>query len=102
MELTEENFQQSVSDSTKTVVIVDFYAPWCRPCSMMAPILEKVGINNPSAAVYKVNTDEQMNLALKYNISSLPTLLFFKNGVEVKRLVGLQSETTITNAIMGK
>jgi thioredoxin 1 len=69
---------------------------------MMAPILEKVATNNPSVAVYKVNTDEQMNLALKYTINSLPTLLFFKNGAEVKRLVGLQSETSITNVIVGK
>ena len=87
--LTKENFESEVLKA-KGVVAVDFWATWCGPCRMLAPILEQVDAElNGKAKIGKINVDEQMELAVKYKIEVIPTLIFFKDGVEVKKSVGV-------------
>ena len=91
-EVTDNTFKTEVLESLKTVV-VDFWASWCMPCRMLTPILEKVAEKNSEKfSFYKLNTDENPQISKQFRIMSIPTLLFFKNGQEVKRLIGVQQE----------
>ena len=88
IELDESNFDHVIVNS-EIPVIVDFWAPWCGPCQMMAPHFNETATKYPLKALFvKVNTEEQPNLGGKYNIRSIPTLIIYKNGVEVKRESG--------------
>ena len=87
IEITVENFEQEVLKSDKPV-LVDFWAVWCGPCSMLSPIVEEVADEHPEIKVGKVNTDEQPSLAQKFGISSIPALLLFKGGELVGTSVG--------------
>jgi thioredoxin 1 len=75
--------------------IVDFYADWCGPCKMMGAVLEKMDDVN----VIKINTDTHQDLAISFGVMSIPTLIFFKDGKEVKKEIGFKDETTIRNII---
>ena len=79
--------------------MVDFWAPWCGPCRMQAPVLEKFAEENPAVKVVKVNVDDNQELAMEHNISSIPTLLVFKNGEAVNFAVGLQSKTALEELV---
>lgn len=93
--LTNQNFESEVIKSNKPV-LVDFWAPWCGPCRMIAPIVAEIAENyKDKVTVGKVNIDEQMDLASKYQIFSIPTLLLFKNGEVSNTLVGLRSKEEI-------
>ena len=81
------DFDSVVKQSSKTV-LVDFWASWCGPCRMIAPVLEEVAAERPDVKVCKVNVDEEQELAISYGVSSIPTLLVFKNGQVVKQSVG--------------
>jgi thioredoxin 1 len=81
------------------VVLVDFYAVWCGPCRMMAPVVEEIAEENPSVRVGKVDVDEVGELAQRFGIVSIPTLLVFKNGQLVNKFVGVQDKQTILNAL---
>ena len=81
------------------VVLVDFYAVWCGPCRMMAPVVEEIAEENPSVMVGKVDVDEVGELAQRFGIVSIPTLLVFKNGQLVNKFVGVQDKQTILNAL---
>lgn len=86
--LTEENFQSEVIDSD-VPFLVDFWAEWCGPCKMIGPILDQLsGDVEGQAKIGKVNVDEARNLAVKYNVKSIPLLLFFKNGEVKDQIVG--------------
>ena len=87
IEITAENFEEEVLKSDKPVLI-DFWAVWCGPCSMLSPIVDEVAAEHPEIKVGKVNTDEQQALAVKFNISSIPALLFFKGGELVGTSIG--------------
>jgi thioredoxin 1 len=95
--LTEKNFQQQTKNK---VVIVDFWAAWCAPCRMMAPILNDVSAElTGNSAVGKINIEEQKTLADKFKVRSIPTLILFKNGVEVKRFVGIKQKDFLLKEI---
>lgn len=86
--LTESNFDQEVMQS-EIPVVVDFWATWCGPCQMLAPVLEEVAeAYEGKVKVGKVNVDEEMSIAMKYHISSIPKLLMFKNGEVVNQSLG--------------
>ena len=87
-EVTDNNFQAEVLESD-VPVLVDFWAPWCGPCRAVGPVVEEIA--NEKAGVLKVsklNTDENQQTAIQYNVLSIPTLIVFKNGQEVKRVTG--------------
>lgn len=94
LEITKDNFEKEVLQSQKTVLI-DFWAPWCMPCRMLAPTLEEIAEERPDIKVCKVNTDEQMELAIKFQITSIPALFIIKNGKAVERLEGLRPKEEI-------
>jgi thioredoxin 1 len=87
-ELSESSFETEVLNSTKPV-LVDFWAPWCVPCRRVAPLLEQFAQENAETVkIVKINTDENTNLATRYDIASIPTLILFKDGQEVERSIG--------------
>ena len=90
--VNENNFKQEVIN-TQIPVLVDFYATWCGPCKMLAPILDKVAEKlEHKIKIVKLDTDEASKIAAEYQISGVPCLILFKNGQEVKRIIGLQAE----------
>ena len=98
IDLTKENFQAEITKSDKPV-LVDFWAVWCGPCQMMAPILHELAAEMPDVQIGKVNVDEQMDLARQFRVVSIPTLIIFKNGQEVQRMVGVTSKEELKDAL---
>lgn len=92
LKLSSENFTEEVLNSEKPV-LVDFYADWCGPCNAMSPVIEELAKElEGKAKVGKINVDENSDIAVEYNVMSIPTLIVFKNGKEEKRLVGLRDK----------
>ena len=99
LKVSEKDFESEVLNS-EGKVIVDFYADWCGPCKMMAPIMEKVSEELlGKAKVVKMNIDENMDIAEKYEIMSIPTIMFFEKGQPIKTFVGLTDKQEIINAV---
>lgn len=97
IKLNSENFEKEVLKSEKPV-LVDFYADWCGPCNAMAPVIEELATElDGKAKVGKINVDENSDIAVEYNVMSIPTLIIFKNGKEEKRLVGLRDKEELLN-----
>lgn len=102
IEATSQNFSQFVGGS-ELPVVVDFWAPWCGPCKMMAPAFEQAASTLPLKAQFlKVNTENEQALGAQYAIRSIPTMILFKNGVEVDRMSGAMSADQITQWIKSK
>lgn len=87
MEVNESNFKEFTGEKDRLVVL-DFWAEWCGPCRMLAPVLEEIGTEYPEVAFGKVNVDEEAGLAQMFKIVSIPTLVFMKNGEIIKKSVG--------------
>ena len=96
--ITENNFEEEVLNSEKTVLI-DFYADWCGPCKMQSPIVDKIAEERSEIKVGKINIDENPELAEKYDVMSIPTLIIIKNGQVANQFVGLTSKHEIEEAI---
>ena len=93
--LTSQNFNEEVLNAEK-LVLVDFFATWCGPCKMLAPVLSEIAEKyKDRVKVGKVNVDEQRDLAMEYQISSIPTLVLFKNGKVINTVVGLRSKAEL-------
>ena len=93
-DMNKENFQEEVVQSDKPV-LVDFWASWCGPCRMVGPIVEEIARERTDVAVGKVNVDEEMELAMQFGVSSIPTLVVLKNGQTVARAVGYRPKAEI-------
>ena len=99
--ITSENFDRTVMQSEKTVLI-DFWAGWCGPCRMLAPIIGEIAEEYAdTVTVGKINVDEQPQLAAAFGVESIPTLIAFKNGVPLGALVGLQTKESVIDLITG-
>ena len=100
--LTNKNFEEEVLKGEK-LVLVDFFATWCGPCKMLAPILSQIAEEyKDKVKIGKINVDEQGELALKYGISSIPTLILFKNGKVIKTSIGFKSKEEIEQMLNGQ
>ena len=94
IKLTKDNFEQEVLKSEKPV-LVDFYADWCGPCQMLSPIVDEVAEERDDIKVGKINVDEQMELAQKYGVMTIPTLLVIKNGEIANKHIGALSKSGV-------
>jgi len=95
LKLTSENFEEEVVNSDKPV-LVDFWASWCGPCRMLTPLVHKLAVDYiETVKIASLNTDENPEIARSYNITALPTLVFFKNGRPTKKMTGVQSERVL-------
>jgi thioredoxin 1 len=100
IEITSKDLKSIITNS-EMLVIIDFWAPWCGPCEMLGPIIDKIANNNEddNVIIKKVNVDVESEVAQQYSIRSIPTILVFKGGEVVERMVGLQSEKSIREVI---
>lgn len=100
--LGNKNFKLALK---KEVLLVDFWAPWCGPCKMVAPTLNEIAETEEDIIIGKVNVDNNQDLAKKYKVRNIPTMVIFKNGVEVGRIVGVKTKkailTQVRNAVAG-
>ena len=94
LKITSENFKSEVLESSQKVLI-DFYADWCGPCKMMGPVVEEIAEEHSDVKVVKINVDNAEDIAIKYQIMSIPTLVVVKDGQEVNRSIGLISKEKI-------
>ncbi len=97
--VTDASFKQDVLDS-EVLVLVDFWAPWCGPCRMVAPVVDEIAVQYEGhIKVVKLNTDENPQTASQYGIRSIPTLMIFKGGQRVDMVVGAVPKTTLSNTL---
>ena len=98
MQVNKNNFQDEVLNSDKPV-LVDFWASWCGPCRMVAPVLEEIAAERSDVKVCKINVDEEPELASRYNVMSIPTLLVVKEGQVVNQAVGARPKSQILSLL---
>lgn len=101
LEINDSTFKQEIEDY-KGVAMVDFWAPWCGPCQSSAPIVEAIGKElEGKAKVAKMNVDDNQAVAAKFGVMSIPTFVFFKDGKEINRKIGMQSQENLKEILDG-
>ncbi len=98
VKVNSKNFNEVINN--EGYVLVDFYADWCGPCRMLAPILDEIAEEENNLIIGKINVDDDGNLAYKYDVSSIPTMILFKDGKEYKRMVGFKPKALILSKII--
>ena len=96
LHLNKENFDETIASGT---VLVDFWASWCGPCKMIAPIVEEIAAERPDITVGKVNVDEEMELAAQFRVMSIPTLVVLKDGQVVNQVIGARSKQELLSLL---
>ena len=100
LEVTEEEFNEILTEeSGQGIVVADFFAEWCMPCLMISPIIEDLAEERDDTRFVKINIEENESLSAKYNVSTIPCIVFIKDGKEVNRLVGNQTSEKIEEVI---
>lgn len=96
MIVTEDNFNEVIKSNS--LVLIDFWAPWCKPCEKLSPILDEIS-EETGILVGKINIDDNVNKTEEYHVSSIPTVILFKDGIPTKRIIGAQPKHKIMNEI---
>lgn len=94
--LTSSNFDEVINEG---VTLVDFYADWCMPCKMVAPVLEELVTEIPDVKIKKINVDENRDIAMRYGVMSIPTMILFKNGEIASKAIGFQPKPALAKWI---
>jgi thioredoxin 1 len=97
-EVTDDTFQAKVIEA-ENPVLVDFWAPWCGPCRVVAPVLEEIAAERPELSIAKLNIDENQQIAFQYQVSSIPTFILFKDGKMADRMLGAMPKAAFQNFI---
>lgn len=98
IQITKSNFDEEVLKSDRPVLL-DFWASWCTPCSMLSPVVDEVANETPSIKVGKINIDEEEDLASRFNVMSIPTLVYIKDGNVINTIVGVVPKTSILQMV---
>lgn len=96
--VSNKDFNEEVLNNSK-VILVDFFATWCPPCKMLSPVIEKIASSRAEFDVAKINIDEEQELAMKYQVEAVPTMVIFKEGRIVDRIVGFADEDEIVSVV---
>jgi thioredoxin 1 len=97
LEMNNSNFAETLTNNS--VTLVDFWAPWCGPCKMLGPVIDQLADENNDVTIGKVNVDDNTDLAVQYGIRGIPTILFFKDGQMVDKIVGIKSKADLQEKI---
>ncbi len=93
IEITDDNITETLTKNK--ITLVDFWAPWCGPCRMLGPIIEELATDNTDVSIGKLNVDENPSTSKEYSVRGIPTLIFFKDGKEVDKIVGVKSKAEL-------